>query len=68
MVDISRAWYNGSCSMAAKPIMSLELHIYTMIQFLINVIVYIIVVITFPYIFKTCTSYLRVIVNLPGLT
>ena len=32
--------------MAAKPIMSLELH-YTMIQFLISVIIYIIVVITF---------------------
>ena len=34
MVAISRAWYNGSYTMAAKPIKSLELH-YTMIQFLI---------------------------------
>ena len=33
MVAISRAWYNGSYTMAAKPIKSLELH-YTMIQFL----------------------------------
>ena len=29
MVAISRAWYNGSYTMAAKPIKSLELH-YTM--------------------------------------
>ena len=35
MVAISRAWYNGSYTMAAKPIKSLEMH-YTMIQFLIN--------------------------------
>ena len=34
MVAISRAWYNGSYTMAAKPIKSLELH-YAMIQFLI---------------------------------
>ena len=34
MVAISRAWYNGFFSMAAKPIKSLELY-YTMIQFLI---------------------------------
>ena len=34
MFAISRAWYNGSYTMAAKPIKSLELH-YTMIQFLI---------------------------------
>ena len=34
MVAISRAWYNGSYTMAAKPIKSLELY-YTMIQFLI---------------------------------
>ena len=34
MVDISRAWYNGSYTMATKPITSLELH-YTMIHFLI---------------------------------
>ena len=34
MLFISRAWYNGSYTMAAKPIKSLELH-YTMIQFLI---------------------------------
>ena len=33
MVAISRAWYNGSYTMTAKPIKSLELH-YTMIQFL----------------------------------
>ena len=30
VVSISRAWYNGSYTMAAKPIKSLELH-YTMI-------------------------------------
>ena len=35
MVTISRAWYNGSYTMAAKPIKSLEMH-YTMIQFLIK--------------------------------
>ena len=35
MVAISRAWYNGSYTMVAKPIKSLQLH-YTMIQFLIN--------------------------------
>ena len=34
MVAISRAWYNGSYTMATKPIKTLELH-YTMIQFLI---------------------------------
>ena len=34
MVSISRAWYNGSYTMAAKPIKSLELH-YRMIPFLI---------------------------------
>ena len=34
MVAVSKAWYNGSYTMAAKPIKSLELH-YTMIQFLI---------------------------------
>ena len=34
MVAISRAWYNGSYTMATKPIKSLEMH-YTMIQFLI---------------------------------
>ena len=34
MVSISRAWYIGSYTMAAKPIKSLELH-YTVIQFLI---------------------------------
>ena len=32
MVTIPRAWYNGSYTMAAKPIKSLELR-YTMIQF-----------------------------------
>ena len=35
MVATSQAWYNGSYTMAAKPIKTLELH-YTMIQFLIN--------------------------------
>ena len=40
MVAISRPWYNGSYTMAAKPIKSLELH-YTMIQFLINVCMYV---------------------------
>ena len=35
MGAISRPWYNGSDTMAAKPIKSLELH-YTMIQFLIK--------------------------------
>ena len=34
MVATSRAWYNGSYTMATKPIKYLELH-YTMIQFLI---------------------------------
>ena len=36
MVAFSWAWYNGSYTIAAKPIKSLELH-YTMIQFLIIV-------------------------------
>ena len=36
MVSISRTWYNGSYTMAAKPIKSSELH-YTMIQFLITI-------------------------------
>ena len=36
MVAISQVWYNGSYTIAAKPIKSLELH-YTMIQFLINI-------------------------------
>ena len=34
MVSISRVWYNGSNTMAVKPIKSLELH-ETMIKFLI---------------------------------
>ena len=34
-VSISRAWYDGSYTMAAKPIKPLEFR-YTMIQFLIN--------------------------------
>ena len=34
MDSISRVWYNGSYTIAAKPIKTLELH-YTMIQFLI---------------------------------
>ena len=37
--DISRVWYNGSYTIAAKPIKTLELH-YTMIQFLIICIIY----------------------------
>ena len=39
MVAISRVWYNGSYTMAAKPIKSLELH-YAMIQFLINMYIF----------------------------
>ena len=35
MVAFSWAWYNGSYTMAAKPIKSLKLH-YTTIQFLID--------------------------------
>ena len=38
MVAISRAWYNGSYIMAAKPIKFLKLH-YKMIQFLITAII-----------------------------
>ena len=38
MVAFSWAWYNGSYTIAAKPIKSLELH-YTMIQFLIIIII-----------------------------
>ena len=34
MVALSLAWYNGSYTMVAKPVNSLELH-YTIIQFLI---------------------------------
>ena len=34
MVAISRAWYNGSYSMVAKPVKSVEFH-YAMVQFLI---------------------------------
>ena len=34
MDAISRVWYNGSYTIAAKPIKRLELH-YTMIQFLL---------------------------------
>ena len=34
MVAISQLWYNGSYTIAAKPIKMLESH-YTMIQFLI---------------------------------
>ena len=34
MVAISQAWYNGSYTMTAKPIKSLEL-LYKVIQFLI---------------------------------
>ena len=35
MDTISRVWYNGSYTIAAEPIKTLELH-YTMIQYLIN--------------------------------
>ena len=35
MDAVSRVWYNGSYTIAAKPIKTLELH-YTMIQFLIK--------------------------------
>ena len=38
MVAISLAWYNGSYTMTARPIKSLEMH-YTMIQFLINIFI-----------------------------
>ena len=38
MDAISRVWYNGSYTIAAKPIKTLELH-YTMIQFLIIVVI-----------------------------
>ena len=38
MVAITRAWYNGSYTIAAKPMKSLELH-YTMIQFLIMMVI-----------------------------
>ena len=34
MAAISRVWYNGSYTIAAKPIKTLELH-YSMNQFLI---------------------------------
>ena len=37
MDTISRVWYNGSYTIAAKPIKTLELH-YTMIQFLIIIV------------------------------
>ena len=39
MDAISRVWYNGSHTIAAKPIKTLELH-YTMIQFLIMSIIH----------------------------
>ena len=35
MVAVSQAWYNGSYTMATKPIKFLKLH-YAMIQFLIK--------------------------------
>ena len=38
MVAISQLWYNGSYTIAAKPIKMLESH-YTMIQFLIMLII-----------------------------
>ena len=36
LVAISQPWYNGSYTMTAKPIKTLELH-YIMIQFLIKI-------------------------------
>ena len=36
MLAFSRAWYNGSYTMAAKPIKTLELH-YTMIYFFLAI-------------------------------
>ena len=39
MDAISRVWYNGSYTIAAKPIKTLELH-YTMIQYLKNIYIY----------------------------
>ena len=39
MDAISRVWYNGSYTIAAKPIKTLELH-YTMIQFLISMYIH----------------------------
>ena len=38
MVAISQPWYNGSYTIAAKPIKTLESH-YTMIQFLIIAVI-----------------------------
>ena len=38
-VAISQLWYNGSYTIAAKPIKTLESH-YTMIQFLINIYIH----------------------------
>ena len=38
MVAISQLWYNGSYTIAAKPIKTLESH-YTMIQFLIKTVI-----------------------------
>ena len=40
MVAISQPWYNGSYTIAAKPIKTLESH-YTMIQFSIIIYIYI---------------------------
>ena len=40
MDAISWVWYNGSYTIAAKPIKTLELH-HTMIQFLINQNIYV---------------------------
>ena len=40
MNAISRVWYNGSYTIAAKPIKTLELHNYTIIQFLIIPVIY----------------------------
>ena len=59
MVAISRAWYNGSYTMAAKPIKSLELH-YTMIQFLIISIISLLTLITniiYTFVYNFLTTF-----------
>ena len=40
IIVLTREWYNGSYTMAAEPIKSLELH-YTMIQFLIIISIHV---------------------------
>ena len=54
---ICRAWYNGSYTMATKPIKFLELH-YTMTQFLIYIYIYIyIYAIQFQFSLPWCRHY-----------